>query len=129
MFKIASRFFEKIIQKNEIEFERKDCGYAQADALPKQKLQLPDWLSPPAFSLFIKFLYLGHMTPSSPSAQLPQFGTLFDLLMLSHFFHHKSLPLQLVLEALLPQMSLKHSLYVLKEIPRILKKHLPHITL
>ena len=76
VFKIGSRFLENVMNKNE--------GDKKKDNV--QKFELPDWLSPHALTLFIKFLYLGHLTPSSPSTPFPTFPVLFELLLLAHFF-------------------------------------------
>jgi len=101
VFKIGSKFFETVIKKNEIDME-KHAKPLNPNFVSRHKLQLPEWLSPHALTLFIKFLYLGHLTPSSSSTPKPQFNTLFDLVMLCHFFRHSHLPMQLVFEALIP---------------------------
>jgi hypothetical protein len=93
----------------------------------KQKLQLPDWLSPSALTLYIKFLYLGHMQPTSTSTPAPSFGLLFDLLMIAHFFQHPQLPMQLVFDAMVPQMSLKWSIFTMNCLKGTLRKNLPKL--
>ena len=104
---------ETVIKKNEIELERNNKKRNDPDRLNRHKLILPDWLSPHAMTLFIKYLYLGHLMPSSSSTPKPSFATLFDLVMLCHFFKHADLPIQLVFEAMLPEMSLKWAIFTL----------------
>ena len=116
MFKLASRFFDNVIKNNEIHFEKHSKKPLDGNLMNRHKVLLPDWLSPHALTLFIKYLYLGHLTPSSSNTPAPSFEVLFDLLMLSHYFKHPVLPLQLVFEALLPSMSLKWSLFTLKNL-------------
>ena len=54
---------------------------------------------------------------------------MYDLMMLAHFFKHPHLPLQLLFDALIPNMTLQSSLHVLKYLPSTLSKHLPDLSL
>ena len=83
---MASSYFEKVLISNERQLQQPG-----RDELQRHKLKLPDWLSPNALTLFMKYLYLGHLRPSSESTPRPPFELLLDLLLLSLYFRNPHL--------------------------------------
>ena len=81
VFKNSSEYFQNILRKNE-ELELK----LQKGYLERQRLELPDFLSPSSLKLFIKFLYLGAINDRSLD-----YKEIFDFYRTAAFFKHSIL--------------------------------------
>ena len=112
VFKNSSKFFENIINQNE-RLELQKQKDRRVDYLSRQRLELPEWISPQALKLFIKFLYLG-----SISDQSLDYKSIFDFYQAAAYFKHPVLEDQIVVEGLIPQMSLRSALHILKGLQR-----------
>jgi hypothetical protein len=64
--------------------------------------------------LFIKFLYLGAV-----SDQALDYKAMFDFYRTAYYFKHATLEDQIVVEGMIPQMSLKSAIYYLKGLQRL----------
>lgn len=72
-------------------------------------MELPQWITPDALKLFIKFLYLG-----SVSDRNLDYKSLFEFYKTAFYFKHNILEDQIVVEGLIAKINLRAALYVLK---------------
>ena len=76
-------------------------------------MELPEWISPQALKLFIKFLYLG-----SISDQSLDYKSIFDFYQTAAYFKHPVLEDQIVVEGLIPKMNSRAAIQILKGLQR-----------
>lgn len=76
------------------------------------KFEMPKWIDIQSFKMFIRFLYLGTMNYENDRPNL-NFDELFELYRTSWYFKHAILQDHVVVDALIPKMTLKNAIYTL----------------
>ena len=107
-----SKYFEELINNEELARERKamkSYGPRSRDH-DRMQFEFPNWMSNDALKLFIRFLYIGRL-----DLRLDQdFKEMFDFYLTSYFFRHYLLEDYIVIECLIPQMTVDKAIQILK---------------
>lgn len=103
VFQSGSKFFDDLIRQNQdTQRRRQHRDYQKLDDVTK--LELPEWMHPKAFNMFIRYLYLGEIENYS------NFETMYEFYKIAYNFRHYILETQIVVQHLMPELTLNDSI-------------------
>ena len=79
------------------------------------KFEMPRWIDIQSFKMFIRFLYLGTFNYGCDRPNM-NFQALFELYRTSWYFKHPILQDHVVVDGLIPKLTLKDAIYALGEL-------------